>query len=120
MIIVSQNKNKIINFDNMRQIRCINSEKQKEIIRNTGLDIFDSIIKEKTGISVEDIKGYGIYVYFDNEDNIILGQYKTEERAKEVLQEIKYKYTEYVQLNNPRTGIEGIYAIPKVYEMPEK
>ena len=51
-------------------------------------------------------------------DNMIcafLGEYKTEERAKEVLQEIisKYKTTLY----NSKTN-ETVVNIPKVYEMP--
>ena len=53
-------------------------------------------------------------------DNMIcafLGEYKTEERAKEVLQEIvsKYKTTLYNSKNN-----EMVVNIPKVYEMPTK
>ena len=53
-------------------------------------------------------------------DNMIyafLGEYKTEERAKEVLQEIvsKYKTTLY----NSKTN-ETVVNIPKVYEMPTK
>ena len=53
-------------------------------------------------------------------DNMIyafLGEYKTEERAKEVLQEIvsKYKTTLY----NSKTN-ETVVNVPKVYEMPTK
>ena len=46
-----------------------------------------------------------------------LGEYKTEERAKEVLQEIvsKYKTTLY----NSKTN-ETVVNVPKVYEMPTK
>ena len=46
-----------------------------------------------------------------------IGKYETEERAKEVLQEIinKYKTTLY----NSRTN-ETVVNIPKVYEMPKK
>ena len=92
MIIVSQDRKKIINFNNIREIMYIDNERQKELIKNMGLDIFDSVIKETMRISVEDIEGYGIYVYFDNGDNTILGQYKTEERAKEVLKMIVSAY----------------------------
>ena len=51
-------------------------------------------------------------------DNMIcayLGEYETEERAREVLQEIinKYKTTLY----NSKTN-ETVVNIPKVYEMP--
>ena len=53
-------------------------------------------------------------------DNMIcafLGEYKTKERAKEVLQEIinKYKTTLY----NSKTN-ETVVNIPKVYEMPKE
>ena len=92
MIIVSQDRKKIINFNNIREIMYIDNERQKELIKNMGLDIFDYVIKETMRISVEDIEGYGIYVYFDNGDNTILGQYKTEERAKEVLKMIVSAY----------------------------
>lgn len=46
-----------------------------------------------------------------------IGKYETEERAKEVLQEIinKYKTTLY----NSKTN-ETVVNVPKVYEMPEK
>lgn len=95
MIIVSQDRKKIINFNNIRGIMYIDNERQKELIKNMGLDIFDSVIKETMRISVEDIEGYGIYVYFDNGDNTILGQYKTEERAKEVLKMIVSAYQSF-------------------------
>ena len=51
-------------------------------------------------------------------DNMIcafLGEYKTEERAKEVLQEIVSKYK--VTLYNSKTN-ETVVNVPKVYEMP--
>lgn len=53
-------------------------------------------------------------------DNMIcayLGEYETEERAKEVLQEIisKYKNTLY----NSKTN-ETVVNVPKVYEMPKE
>ena len=46
-----------------------------------------------------------------------LGEYATEERAKDVLQEIinKYKTTLY----NSKTN-ETVVNVPKVYEMPTK
>lgn len=47
----------------------------------------------------------------------VLGKYESEERAKEVLQEIvsKYKTTLY----NSKTN-ETVVNVPKVYEMPTK
>lgn len=50
-------------------------------------------------------------------DIAVLGIYKTEERAKEVLQEIVSKYK--TALYNSKTN-ETVVNIPKVYEMPTK
>lgn len=47
-----------------------------------------------------------------------LGEYKTEERAKEVLQEIISKYAEYATLKNDVGDIRQIYDLPKFYRMP--
>ena len=114
-------------FDGMPKAQNKPNYALEELIKNMGLDIFDSVIKETMRISVEDIEGYGIYVYFDNGDNTILGQYKTEERAKEVLQEIKKCYGSYLQLDGGPAIIQGqvdiqpnIFNIPKVYKMPGK
>ena len=87
MIIVSQDKDTIINHDNV-QLLWIN----KNILNKT-------------------IKTF--YIYADHD---FLGKYETEERAKEVLQEIvsKYKTTLY----NSKTN--AVANIPKVFEMPKK
>ena len=88
MIIVSQDKTKIVNFDNLTQIYITQDE-------------------EKTAT----------FIRYETVDSLYddLGEYKTEERAKEVLQELvsKYKTTLY----NSRTN-ETVVNIPKVYEMP--
>ena len=47
----------------------------------------------------------------------MLATYETEERAKEVLQEIVSKYK--VTLYNPKTN-ETVVNVPKVYEMPKE
>lgn len=88
MIIVSQDKTKIVNFDNLIQIYITQDEEETaNFIRYESVDS----------------------LYED------LGEYKTEERAKEVLQEIisKYKTTLY----NSKTN-ETVVNIPKVFEMP--
>ena len=88
MIIVSQDKTKIVNFDNLIQIYITQDEEETaNFIRYESVDS----------------------LYED------LAEYKTEERAKEVLQEIisKYKTTLY----NSKTN-ETVVNIPKVYEMP--
>ena len=128
MIIVSQDRRKIINFNNIREIMYIDNEKQKELIKDMGLDIFDSVIKETMRISVKDIEGYGIYVYFDNGDSTILGQYKTEERAKEVLKMIvsEYQSCKLFQCTNNDTQEEmakkyqEFSITPFKFEMPKE
>lgn len=79
MIIISQDKNGILNFDNIQLCR-INQE----------------------GI---------VYVFLNEYDSFKLGEYSTEERAKEVLQEI----TEFWR-NGAMTDCKGFIC----YEMPER
>lgn len=88
MIIVSQDKTKIVNFDNLIQIYITQDEEETaNFIRYESVDS----------------------LYED------LAEYKTEERAKEVLQEIISKYK--TALYNSKTN-ETVVNIPKVYEMP--
>ena len=88
MIIVSQDKTKIVNFDNLIQIYITQDEEETaNFIRYESVDS----------------------LYED------LGEYETEERAKEVLQEIISKYK--TALYNSKTN-ETVVDIPKVYEMP--
>ena len=88
MIIVSQDKEKIVNFDNLTQVYITQDEEETAYF-----------IRYET---VESL----------NDD---LGKYETEERSKEVLQGIvsKYKTTLYNSKKN-----ETVVNIPKVYEMP--
>lgn len=94
MIIVSQDKTRVTNFNN---VNTLSATKEGKILS------FDNSYKSEDD-------------YSD-----ILGDYKTEERAKEVLGEIIDKYKEYATISNV-TGndIRGIYNIPKVYEMPKE
>lgn len=55
------------------------------------------------------------YIIYNTELGEELGEYKTEERAKEVLQEIIRKYATF---SLDRLG--SIKIIPKVYEMPKE
>lgn len=82
MIIVSQDKKAIHNFDNILSLQ---------------------------------VEGSDVIVYDTINDGSSIGTYSTEERAKEVLQEIvsKYKTTLY----NSKTN-ETVVNVPKVYEMP--
>ncbi len=98
MVIVSQDKDTIINHDNV-QLLWIN----KNILNKT-------------------IKTF--YIYADHD---FLGEYETEERAKEVLKEITQKYSNYLKLEGGLAISQGqiniqpnIFNMPKVYEMPEQ
>ena len=90
MIIVSQDKEKIVNFDNLTQVYITQDEEET-----------------------------AYFIRYETVDSLYddLGEYKTEERAKEVLQEIvsKYKTTLY----NSKTN-ETVVNVPKVYEMPKE
>lgn len=90
MLIVNQDRDKIVNFGNLTQVYITQDE--EKIARFIRFETVDSLYDD-------------------------LGEYKTEERAKEVLQEIvsKYKTTLY----NPKTN-ETVVNIPKVFEMPTK
>lgn len=97
MIIVSQDKDLIVNFDNI-----------------TVIGIAENNLKEIDSITTDGAEQF-------------LAEYATEERAKEVLQEIVKKYSSYMQLNGGPAIIQGqsdiapaIYNIPKVYVMPEE
>ena len=89
MIIVSQDKLQIFNFKTAKNIWI-----------------------EEDEVEINQIEQVVYSIYIDGE---IVGTYETEERAKEVLQEIisKYKTTLY----NSKTN-ETVVNIPKVFEMP--
>lgn len=98
MIIINQDKTEIFNFEEIFRLYVDNwSNEEFETEPNCFC-----IKAEKSS---------------DNMIYAFLGEYKTEERAKEVLQEIvsKYKTTLY----NPKTN-ETVVNVPKVYEMPEE
>lgn len=95
MIIVSQNKNLIINFNNI-----------------VSTYVIKNYVSEEKGY-----QGYNIDFATNEEINFVLATYDTEERAKEVLQEIVSKYK--VTLYNSKTN-ETVVNVPKVYEMPIK
>ena len=75
MIIINQDKNELVNFDNIMCINITNCEEDGYLI--------------SAGFVV------------GRDDNYRdLGYYNTEERAKEVLAEIVQKYSSYLQLND--------------------
>ena len=90
MLIVNQDRDKIVNFGNLTQVYITQDEEK-----------------------------IACFIRFETVDSLYddLGEYKTEERAKEVLQEIvnKYKTTLY----NSKTN-ETVVNVPKVYEMTTK
>ena len=98
MIIINQDKTEIFNFEEIFRLYVDNwSNEEFETEPNCFC-----IKAEKSS---------------DNMIYAFLGEYKTEERAKEVLQEIvsKYKTTLY----NSKTN-ETVVNVPKVFEMPKE
>lgn len=97
MIIVSQDKEKIVNFSNIQEM---------------------NIEEWSTMEEGEVIWFYVINVEKNKDYQTEIGRYSTKRRAKEVLQEILNKYKEYAQIESPRDGITNVAILPKVYEMP--
>lgn len=103
MIIVSQDETIILNFDNVSAITIDNIDIKRQI-----------------------------HARCNNDDDVILGEYATEERAKEVLQEIievlkneEFFHIKKSSLNNLDELAEPKYILkpvskPKVYEMPKE
>ena len=91
MIIVSQDKKRIVNFDNLTQVYITHCE--------------------------EDNTGY--FIRFETVDSLYedLGEYVTEERVREVLEEIvkQYEYTESIKLERAALRLYDnfIYRMPK-------
>lgn len=88
MIIVNQNKSGIVNFDRINYIQVSKIDKKNKSV---------------------------IEINYADTDWKVVAEYKTEERAKEVLQEIikAYKETNY--------EYENCWCLRNViYEMPEK
>lgn len=90
MIIVSQDKKLMINFNNFKVITT-NSNGQIGVWFNCSED---------------------------SDDNALLGKYATEERAKEVLQEIIKSYRHYRTAECD--GYTNVLEETAVFEMPEK
>lgn len=98
MVIVSQNKKEVINFENILSVKFFHDDEDSECL-------------------------YELYttVNAPGDNYILLGSYSTSERAKEVLKEIVDKYKQYATISNAiGSDIRGMYNIPKVYEMPKE
>lgn len=105
MIIVSQDKKMFMNFNSIVSVY---------VIKN--------YVSEEKGY-----QGYNIDFATNEEINFVLATYDTEERAKEVLQEIIKRYLSYIELKGGPALTQGgidvqpnIFNIPKVYEMPKE
>ena len=92
MIIVSQDKDKIVNFNNV-----------------SGIEIYPP---------TDDTQNFEIDAEKVNGELDELGFYKTEERAKEVLQEIIKSYRHYRTAECD--GYTNVLEETAVFEMPEK
>ena len=98
MIIVEQEKTYLVNFENVSNISL--------------------------AVDREEIE-YAILAQTTDKEEVVMGIYKTEERAKEVLQEIvkKYKATESLKISinriSDKVGAIGLEN-SLVYEMPEE
>lgn len=105
MLIISQDKRTIINLDNIKTIEL------DRITDFTAINIFRETNEVETGVS-------GLYI----------GKYDTEERAKEVLQEIFkiYRLNKMFECSDRIEQAQTLQAIlkedtqPFTYEMPEK
>ena len=93
MIIVSQDKTKIVNFDNIDAIEIGNP-----------LKYVDGMFK--------------VFASTTSDNEYTLGKYKTEERAKEVLQEIIGFYKKTDCIIGIGDSLKQVVNLPKVFEMP--
>lgn len=93
MIIVSQDKRKIVNFENIDAIEIGNPS-----------EYVDGMFK--------------VFASTTSDNEYTLGRYSTEERAKEVLQEIMKRYLEIKCFYNSKYEVMQAIEQPKVYEMP--
>ena len=93
MIIVSQDKELILNFENIEAIGI--------------------------GNPLEDDDGmFKVLASTTSDNEYTLGRYATEERAKEVLQEIMKKYLDIKCFYNSKYEVMQAIEQPKIYEIP--
>lgn len=101
MLILAQNRTVLVNMDRINSI----------VVHNLGDNKFR------------------ILTYYGNKNTDCwgIGDYETEERAKEILLEIMGKYAQYfhrhaspAMLRGSSDISEAIFVFPKVYEMPER
>ena len=95
MIIVSQDKTKILNFDNIEVIGIGNP-----LENNDGK--------------------FQILVDTTNDNEFSIAEYGTEERAREILEDLIRLYRKNFQVIGERGGVTDFIYPPKVYEMPKE
>lgn len=96
MIIVSQDKDNIVNFDNVVSVGIIDFDINDK-------NCWQRITAETLGTAV------------------VLGDYKTEERAKEVLKEITRMYQETRIVYRGQVNYNPVNSIDRpIYEMPKE
>ena len=106
MIIVSQDKDVIVNFDNVVSVYVIR----------------DALSEEKG------LENYNIDYSTNDEINIVIGTYATKERAKEILKMIVSAYQSYKLFQCTNNAIQEEIAkkyqefsiIPFKFEMPQE
>lgn len=91
MIIVSQDKDMIINFENV-----------------VAIEIEECIDKFSLEVNLLNNDHYGIAIY------------ETEERAKEVLQEIVYEFRKCTTISDKYGNVMQCCITPRMYEMPKE
>lgn len=94
MIIVGQDKDIILNFNNTESIAILNP------------------LEDNDGM-------FRVCAITPSDNEYTLGNYKTEERAKEVLQEIISRY-EYAQRNLADSNDTSPFEQVFIYQMPEE
>ena len=117
MLILSQDGTKIVNFDVASSITIYEKQSGYEFDRRSGnkLRAVDN--------------NFRICAWFGNKEDyyLCIGDYATEERAKEIIREIWQKSGEYLHRKGGQAILRGsidipeaFLVLPKIYEMPKE
>lgn len=91
MIIISQDKTRILNFDNV-------------------VVLFFKLEREK----------YAIYADTNTKNDVHIGNYETRERTIQILELIKNRYLQYGSIQNHYGNVANAMTLPRAFEMPEE